>query len=83
MGQEVHHLLPKEEGGPGTLDNAIFLCVQCRNWLRLATERTSDSSFAKPGMSGTKSLESGTNRLRRWHSSPSSMNSRLRTTSKA
>jgi hypothetical protein len=24
-----HHLLPKEEGGQGVLDNAIFLCVQC------------------------------------------------------
>jgi hypothetical protein len=29
QGDDVHHLIPKEEGGPGTLDNAILLCVQC------------------------------------------------------
>jgi HNH endonuclease len=28
-GDDVHHLIPKEEGGPGELDNAILLCVQC------------------------------------------------------
>jgi hypothetical protein len=29
MGDEVHHLTPKEEGGQGVLDNAIFLCGRC------------------------------------------------------
>jgi hypothetical protein len=28
-GDDVHHLVPKEEGGLGELDNAILLCVQC------------------------------------------------------
>jgi hypothetical protein len=28
-GDDIHHLTPKEEGGLGTLDNAILLCVQC------------------------------------------------------
>ena len=28
-GDDVHHLIPKEEGGTGELDNAILLCVQC------------------------------------------------------
>jgi hypothetical protein len=31
MGDHVHHLVPKEEGGSGTLDNAILLCVQCHD----------------------------------------------------
>ena len=31
QGHEVHHLTPKEEGGQGTLDNAILLCVQCHS----------------------------------------------------
>jgi hypothetical protein len=29
MGDHVHHLTPKEEGGSRELDNAILLCVQC------------------------------------------------------
>ena len=29
LGDDVHHLIPKEEGGIGELDNAILLCVQC------------------------------------------------------
>jgi hypothetical protein len=29
MGDHVHHLTPKEEGGNGDLDNAIFLCAWC------------------------------------------------------
>ncbi len=29
QGDQVHHLLPQEEDGPGVLDNAILLCVQC------------------------------------------------------
>lgn len=28
-GDDVHHVLPKEEGGSAELDNAILLCVQC------------------------------------------------------
>jgi hypothetical protein len=28
-GDEVHHLVPKEEGGSNTIDNAILLCAQC------------------------------------------------------
>jgi HNH endonuclease len=31
MGDEVHHLVPKEQGGQGVLDNAILLCAQCHN----------------------------------------------------
>jgi hypothetical protein len=31
MGHEVHHLIPKEEGGQGVLDNAVLLCVQCHS----------------------------------------------------
>src|SRR4051812_17585777 len=30
-GDEVHHLVPKEEGGPNTLDNAVLLCAQCHS----------------------------------------------------
>ena len=30
-GDGVHHLLPKEDGGLGDLENAIFLCVQCHS----------------------------------------------------
>ena len=29
VGDEVHHLLPREEGGLGVLENAILLCAQC------------------------------------------------------
>jgi diguanylate cyclase (GGDEF)-like protein len=29
MGDDVHHLTPKEEGGQGIIDNAILLCAQC------------------------------------------------------
>ena len=29
MGDDVHHIDPKEEGGEGVLDNAILLCAQC------------------------------------------------------
>jgi hypothetical protein len=28
-GDQVHHLIPREEGGQGVLENAILLCVQC------------------------------------------------------
>jgi hypothetical protein len=31
MGDHVHHLTPKEDGGQGDIDNAIFLCVQCHD----------------------------------------------------
>jgi len=31
QGDDVHHLVPKEEGGEGTIDNAIFLCVRCHS----------------------------------------------------
>jgi hypothetical protein len=31
QGHEVHHVVPKEEGGQGMLDNAILLCVQCHS----------------------------------------------------
>jgi hypothetical protein len=31
MGDDVHHLQPKEEGGQGVLDNAILLCVRCHH----------------------------------------------------
>jgi rRNA maturation endonuclease Nob1 len=29
MGDDVHHLTPKEEGGQGVIENAILLCAQC------------------------------------------------------
>jgi hypothetical protein len=29
MGDEVHHLVPKERDGQGVIDNAILLCAQC------------------------------------------------------
>ena len=29
MGDEIHHLKPKENGGLAELDNAILLCAQC------------------------------------------------------
>jgi hypothetical protein len=31
MGDHVHHLTPKEEGGQGVIENAIYLCVQCHD----------------------------------------------------
>lgn len=29
QGDDVHHLIPKEDGGLAELENAILLCVQC------------------------------------------------------
>jgi 5-methylcytosine-specific restriction endonuclease McrA len=29
MGDDVHHLQPKAQGGLGILENAILLCVRC------------------------------------------------------
>src|SRR5437867_13338071 len=44
----VHHIIPQEEGGPGDLDNAAPLCVEChdlygndptkRKWIREARD---------------------------------------------
>src|SRR5262245_25736755 len=31
MGDHVHHLKPKEEGGQGVIENAILLCVRCHD----------------------------------------------------
>lgn len=31
MGDDVHHLVPKAEGGQGVLENAILLCVRCHH----------------------------------------------------
>jgi hypothetical protein len=31
MGDDVHHLVPMAEGGPGELANAILLCVMCHD----------------------------------------------------
>jgi len=31
MGDHVHHLVPKEEGGEGVFDNGILLCVRCHD----------------------------------------------------
>ena len=31
MGDHVHHLVPKEEGGQGVIENAILLCVSCHD----------------------------------------------------
>jgi hypothetical protein len=28
-GDEVHHLIPRAEGGPDTIENAVLLCAQC------------------------------------------------------
>jgi 5-methylcytosine-specific restriction endonuclease McrA len=29
MGDDVHHLVAKEDGGQGIFDNAILLCSRC------------------------------------------------------
>jgi 5-methylcytosine-specific restriction endonuclease McrA len=29
LGAEVHHIIPEEENGPDTVDNAVSLCRSC------------------------------------------------------
>jgi len=65
-GDHVHHIVPKEEGGLGALDNAIFLCVQChtdyghradkRVQLRQARDHWYETAAKKYGPAGLEQL---------------------------
>ena len=54
-GDDVHHLIPKEEDGIGELNNAILLCVQCHADSRPAIDPKSGRSYGKLAITGMKS----------------------------
>src|SRR5439155_279631 len=66
----VHHITPQEEGGPGDLDNAAPLCVEChdlhggdpgkRKWIREVRDWWWDYCAKRAALGPGLALSAGT-----------------------
>jgi len=47
IGDHVHHIVPKEEGGQGVIENAMLLCVRCHDRFGHRKDRRSQLEDAR------------------------------------
>ena len=47
LGEAVHHILPEENGGPSTEENAVLLCAGCHGKYGANPEKEEDHTGKK------------------------------------